>query len=154
MKNLLKFSNISIASLFVLFAALALISCEKDYAEPNTANAVADNLALGVQKDAIANNETDRPATFNFNLAVSQCRRTQSGNTVTVEIRNPQAYTYRWKVGGQDYGSGQLVSCICAQSASVLVTRKADRLSIRKTVFLNANCANSAVLAQGDHPDK
>ena len=154
MKKYVKFSLASGFSLLLALAMVVFVSCEKEVLELN--QTATDDTAtvqpLILDANGIADHETDaglaQAAPFDVQIDVTRCRRLAGGNTVEAKVNanrlvdeiqglEHEKYTFKWRVDGRNGGTGPLLSCVCAKSATVLVTRLSDGANVRKTVRLS-----------------
>ena len=149
MNFFLKKSNLGLL-IFLLLAGMATyLACEqeiltpKDYATTTTYN---ETMLVG-EAPEIADFEalpTTKPVTpFDFKVVMTKCRKAQPAVTLEVVMidpikpsKRPMLYNYEWIVDGAVVGHNPVLSCFCAPSATVIVTRIAEKQRVSKTVRL------------------
>lgn len=88
-----------------------------------------------------------KPLPFDFNFIVTKCSRkaTQPKVTLKVAIKDysepteaarPPRYTYQWIVNGAVVSTDSELSCFCANSVTLILTRTSDNHRVGKSIRL------------------
>ena len=107
-----------------IFMVLFFSSCEKSNLE------YIDAPIASIDKVSTAE-------PIQFSLVLTHCFA--GGANVTVDLDNPEKYTFRWEVNGEYKGQNiSTDACGCGGIAKVTITRLSDKKSISESVGLPA----------------
>ena len=112
--------------------ALLLSACEKEILDISKSGSRKSETFLQ-SKDAEAFQQKAF-GHFDFDVAVQECSRT--GKTLKVEMNSSEGFAFSWTLDGVYTGPKPQLWCVHATSATVAVTRKADGLTLSKTINL------------------
>ncbi len=88
---------------------------------------------------AVGNKKHHRHESPGFQFEVIKSNCAGSGSTYTVDISNPNLYSYLWEANGRHAGHGISTYCLCGDYVKVRVMRLSDGLQVFKTLRLQ-NC--------------
>jgi hypothetical protein len=128
MKTIIKTQCAALIGLTLLF-----FSCEKEVLEISKSTATQEAITAIESTDATSLQQKGF-GYFDFDILVTDCTRT--GKTLEAVMHTFEGFLLSWKLDGKYAGPKAQLLCVHANSATLIVTRRADGLSLTKTINL------------------
>ena len=123
---------IKIQCTVLIGVTLFFVSCEKELFEiPRTTHEEVETVIKSTEAEAFQQKTTSQ---FFFDVTVTDCSR--SGKTLEVVMALYEGFLFSWTIDGIYAGGKPQVFCVQSNSATITVTRKADGMSLSKTIHL------------------